>query len=87
MKITKEEPNRNLLGLRFLIPLYLNAAWELIRSLTMGYTYGPEYQEGWFSILLRMIGLVLPGISAHSPRNYVNSVRLGMERIVQISSF
>ncbi|XP_050382222.1 triacylglycerol lipase OBL1-like [Argentina anserina] len=78
--VTTEEPNRNFLGLIFLIPSCLTAAWELLRSLTMGYTYGPEYKEGWFSILLRIIGLVLPGISAHSPTNYVNSVRLGKER-------
>ncbi|KAM5579731.1 triacylglycerol lipase OBL1 [Rosa sericea] len=81
--VTKEEPNRNFLGLRFLIPLYLTAAWELLRSFTMGYVYGPEYKEGWFSILLRMVGLVLPGFAAHSPTNYVNSVRLGKERLVQ----
>ncbi|KAK9281189.1 hypothetical protein L1049_004084 [Liquidambar formosana] len=80
-----EEPNRNFFGIRYLIPEYLNAVWELIRSLTMGYTHGPEYKEGWFSILLRIVGLALPGISAHSPTDYVNSVRLGQEYIVQMS--
>lgn len=82
-----EVPNKNFFGLRYLIPEYLNAVWELIRSLTMGYTHGQEYKEGWFSILLRILGLVLPGISAHCPINYVNSVRLGKERVVQMSSF
>ncbi|KAF8401176.1 hypothetical protein HHK36_014480 [Tetracentron sinense] len=81
----EEEPNRNYFGILYLIPEYLNAAWELVRSLTMGYTHGPEYKEGWFSILLRVVGLVLPGISAHSPTNYINSVRLGREQ-AQLSS-
>lgn len=77
----EEEPNRNYFGVRYLIPEYVNAWWELMRSLTMGHTHGPEYKEGWFSILLRIGGLILPGISAHSPTNYVNSVRLGKQCI------
>ncbi|KAK4361730.1 hypothetical protein RND71_016971 [Anisodus tanguticus] len=72
-----EEPNRNYFGLRFLIPLYLNAGWELIRSFAVGYMYGREYEECWESVMLRALGLFLPGISAHSPVDYVNSVRLG----------
>ncbi|CDO97776.1 unnamed protein product [Coffea canephora] len=80
-----EEPNRNYFGIRFLIPEYLNAMWELTRSFLAGYAYGPEYREGWESTLVRVVGLVIPGISAHSPLDYVNSVRLGRERI-QMSS-
>lgn len=49
MKRTDEEPDPNFFGLRYVIPVHLNAAWELIRSMVMGYIYGPEYQEGWFS--------------------------------------
>nr|KJB34919.1 hypothetical protein B456_006G090900 [Gossypium raimondii] len=35
----------------------------------------PEHAnaEGWFSILVRVLGLAMPGVSAH----YINSVRLG----------
>ncbi|KAF8403406.1 hypothetical protein HHK36_011508 [Tetracentron sinense] len=40
----EEEPNRNYFGILYLIPEYLNSAWELVRSLTMGYTHGPEYK-------------------------------------------
>lgn len=39
--------------------------------------YGAEYKEGWLSIVLRVVGLVFPGTSAHSPTNYVNSIRIG----------
>ncbi|KAI3923778.1 hypothetical protein MKW92_047611 [Papaver armeniacum] len=60
-----EEPNPNFYKIKFLILEYLNAAWELARSLIMGYTHGPEYKEGWFCIFLRLMGLALPGISAH----------------------
>ncbi|GAV88858.1 Lipase_3 domain-containing protein [Cephalotus follicularis] len=77
-----EEPNKNFFGPRYWFPEHLNAVWELIRSLMMHYIYGPEYKEGWLSILVRLIGLALPGISAHCPTDYVNSVRLGKERSV-----
>ncbi|XWS18749.1 hypothetical protein CRYUN_Cryun32bG0071600 [Craigia yunnanensis] len=82
-----EEPNKNDLGITYLIPEYLNAVWELIRSLTMEYTYGPEYKEGWLSILFRVLGLAMPGVAAHCPTNYIDSVRLGKLRVIQMSSY
>ncbi|XP_009796494.1 triacylglycerol lipase OBL1 [Nicotiana sylvestris] len=82
-----EEPNPNYFGMRFLVPLYLNAGWELIRSFTLGYMFGSEYEECWESVMLRALGLFLPGISAHSPVDYVNSIRLGKARSTQMSSF
>ncbi|KAK8331151.1 hypothetical protein V6Z11_A10G055500 [Gossypium hirsutum] len=71
-----KEPNKNYFGITHMIPEHLIAIWELVRSLTMGYTHGPEYKEGWFSIFLRVLGLSMPGIAAHCSVNYVNSVRL-----------
>ncbi|KAJ6342397.1 hypothetical protein OIU78_010343 [Salix suchowensis] len=82
-----EEPDPNFFGLRNITSAYLNAIWELIRSSIIGYTHGPEYKESWFMMLARITGLALPGIAAHCPTNYVNSVRLGKERAVQMSSF
>ena len=87
MQKVKEEPNKNFFGLRNAFGMHVNAVWELIRSFIMGYVYGPEYEEGWFATLVRLIGLALPGVSAHSPADYVNSVRLGRERSIQMSSF
>ncbi|KAG5538056.1 hypothetical protein RHGRI_025220 [Rhododendron griersonianum] len=81
-----EEPNRNYFGILYLIPEYINAVWEFIRSLIMGYTNGPEYKEGWLSVGLRVVGLAIPGISAHSPTNYVNSVRLGRDRAIPMAT-
>jgi hypothetical protein len=82
----KEEPNRNFFGMRFILSQHLNAVWELIRGLTMGYIQGAEYREGWFHILVRIIGLVFPGFSAHCPTEYVNSIRLGKESSIHMSS-
>ncbi|PIM99471.1 putative lipase [Handroanthus impetiginosus] len=81
-----EEPNPNYFGLRYVIPKYLNSMWELLRSLVMGYIYGPDYKESWESFTLRIVGLVIPGLSAHSSVNYVNSVRLGKMRSVEMMS-
>ncbi|CAA3006777.1 uncharacterized protein LOC105166112 [Olea europaea subsp. europaea] len=78
-----EEPNKNYFAWQYLIPDYLNAIWELFRSFIISYLYGPEYKESWESILLRIIGLAIPGLSAHSPVDYVNSVRLGRMRSVE----
>ncbi|KAK9066137.1 hypothetical protein SSX86_013458 [Deinandra increscens subsp. villosa] len=75
-----EEPNRNYFGLWYLIPEYVNAVWELVRGMTMGMRYGREYKESWEGIMMRIIGLAIPGLSAHSPPNYVNSVRLGTQK-------
>ncbi|KAG8483333.1 hypothetical protein CXB51_022521 [Gossypium anomalum] len=75
--IEQEEPNKNFFDIEQLIPEHANAVWELIRGLAMGYTHGQDYKEGWFSILVRVLGLAMPGVSAHCPTNYINSVRLG----------
>jgi hypothetical protein len=42
--------------------------------------HGSEYMESAVSILARLAGIFVPGVAvvvAHSPRNYVNAVRLG----------
>ncbi|KAL8055987.1 hypothetical protein ABFX02_04G090500 [Erythranthe guttata] len=83
----EEEPNRNYFGWRFLIPEYLNSVWELVRSFVTGYVYGSEYRESWESFMLRVVGLAIPGLSDHSPVDYVNSIRLGRRRSVEMTSF
>ncbi|KAE9616014.1 putative triacylglycerol lipase [Lupinus albus] len=85
-KEVKEEPNRNFFGMKFALSEHVNAMWELIRGLTIGYIEGPEYKEGWIRILIRLIGLVLPGISAHCTTDYVNSIRLAKNSSIQMSS-
>ncbi|KAK7285702.1 hypothetical protein RJT34_20480 [Clitoria ternatea] len=85
-KEVEEEPNRNSFGPRFILSKHVNAIWELIKGLLIGYVEGPEYKEGWFRILFRVIGVVLPGISAHCPTDYVNSIRLGKESSIRMPS-
>ena len=53
----------------------INAAWELVQSLLQEqYTKGREFKETKLSIFFRIIGLSVPGLSAHSPVNYINAV-------------
>ncbi|KAJ3696211.1 hypothetical protein LUZ60_001588 [Juncus effusus] len=76
-KKMREEPNSNYFGMRYILPIYFNAGWELMRGFIMKYVYGDEYKETWVSILFRVFGLIMPGISEHLPINYVNCARLG----------
>ncbi|XP_031254430.1 uncharacterized protein LOC116112428 [Pistacia vera] len=76
-KVVPEQPNKNYFSPLNAIPMMINAFLELIRSFTIVYKMGPDYKEGWFLKVFRVIGLVMPGISAHSTQDYVNATRLG----------
>ncbi|KAF2324370.1 hypothetical protein GH714_013173 [Hevea brasiliensis] len=76
-KVLWEEPNKNYFNLFWAIPKNLNAAWELIRSFIIPCVKGRNYGESWFMTLFRIIGLAIPGLSAHIPQDYDNSTRLG----------
>ncbi|XP_022776149.1 uncharacterized protein LOC111317878 [Durio zibethinus] len=76
-KVLPQEPNKNYFSLLWVLPKIMNAIWELIRGFIMPYIMGPDYKEGWCLRMLRVIGLVVPGLSAHSPQDYVNVTRLG----------
>ncbi|KAK3030106.1 hypothetical protein RJ639_038855 [Escallonia herrerae] len=80
-KIVTEEPNRNYFSPISIIPKTLNAIWELIRSFVIPYTEGPDYKEGFVLRVLRVMGLVMAGIPAHSLQDYVNVTRLGASDI------
>ncbi|XP_021726563.1 uncharacterized protein LOC110693704 [Chenopodium quinoa] len=74
----KVEPNKNYTSLAWMIPKFMNACWELIRSFILPHMkWGPDYKECWFQLIHRMIGLIFPGLSAHGPQDYTNLIRLG----------
>ncbi|EFJ05964.1 hypothetical protein SELMODRAFT_186412 [Selaginella moellendorffii] len=75
--IVKEEPNKNYFNPFYYIFNHAVAVWELLQSFVLHFRYGDNYRESSSSTVLRLVGLFFPGVSAHSPVNYVNSVRLG----------
>ncbi|MQL70915.1 hypothetical protein Taro_003274 [Colocasia esculenta] len=60
-----------------MVAAYVNAIWEVGRSFVIGNVKGPEFREGWGVMVMRLTGLLVPGLPAHNPRDYVNSVMLG----------
>lgn len=77
MQIVSEEPNKNYFSPLRVIPMTINACWEVYRSFTIKYTKGPDYKESSLLKIFRVLGLVMPGASAHCPQDYINATRLG----------
>ncbi|XP_058186664.1 triacylglycerol lipase OBL1-like [Rhododendron vialii] len=83
-KIVTEEPNKNYFSPLAIIPKAINGIWELMRSFIIPHTMGPDYKEGFVLRLLRSIGLVIAGVSAHSTQDYVNATRLSSPHVYSL---
>ncbi|VAH99074.1 unnamed protein product [Triticum turgidum subsp. durum] len=74
----EEVPNPNYIGLRHAPSMYRNALGDLLKAIFLWVKAGGEYHEGAVSLLYRgAIGMLVPGVASHSPRDYVNAIRLG----------
>jgi hypothetical protein len=77
IQILEEEPNKNYFSVFWVIPKILNAVWEVIRGFLLPLIAGREYKQNLFMTLFRLVGLIIPGLPAHSPADYINAARLG----------
>ncbi|KAF5791722.1 putative triacylglycerol lipase [Helianthus annuus] len=84
-QVLPEEPNKNYFSMFALIPMFINAVWELLRSFIMYYHNGPEYYETYTCRGCRLIGLLIAGLPAHGPTDYVNLTRLGSPELFMAS--
>ncbi|GJW39204.1 triacylglycerol lipase OBL1, partial [Tanacetum coccineum] len=85
-QVLTEEPNKNYFSILALIPMFGNAIWELVRSFILRFQNGPEYCETFTCQGWRVIGLLIAGLPAHGPQDYVNLTRLGSPEIFMIAS-
>nr|CAB3463977.1 unnamed protein product [Digitaria exilis] len=72
-----DAPNPNYFDPRYLLSMYGNAWGDLVKGAFLGMKEGKDYREGAVSLLYRATGLLVPGVASHSPRDYVNAIRLG----------
>ncbi|KAL7605958.1 hypothetical protein Lser_V15G20139 [Lactuca serriola] len=85
-QVLAEEPNKNYFSILAFIPMFANALWELLRSFIIYYQNGPEYCETFTCRGWRVIGLLIAGLPAHGPQDYVNLTRLGSPELFKLSS-
>lgn len=76
-EVRKDEPYKNYFSIPSIPFKYLNAVFEFVRSFILPYAYGRDYKEGILLLGVRWFGmLMIPGVSAHCPQDYVNLTRL-----------
>lgn len=72
-----DAPNPNYFDPRYLLSMYGNAWGDLFKGMFLWTKEGRDYREGPVSLLFRATGLLIPGLASHSPRDYLNAIRLG----------
>ncbi|RZC92363.1 hypothetical protein C5167_003969 [Papaver somniferum] len=71
-EVLEKEPNQNYFNPLYIIPKYFNAWLDLSIGIFAGIKPGKDFKESLISILFRMVGLLIPGLASHSPRDTVN---------------
>ncbi|KAK1280536.1 hypothetical protein QJS04_geneDACA004810 [Acorus gramineus] len=83
-KAVDEEPNKDYFSLKYIPSMHFHALVDLIRGVFAWLKPGVEFKEGLVSILFRAVGLLIPGLASHSPRDYVNGGRLSKFHAVDL---
>uniref|UniRef100_M8B2Z1 Uncharacterized protein n=1 Tax=Aegilops tauschii TaxID=37682 RepID=M8B2Z1_AEGTA len=76
-ELAGDEPDPNYFDPRYVLSKYGNAVGDLVKGAFLWASAGRDYREGLCSLLYRCGGLIFPGFASHSPRDYVDAVRLG----------
>ncbi|XP_010478603.1 PREDICTED: uncharacterized protein LOC104757548 [Camelina sativa] len=82
--VLREDSDENFFSLRWIIKIMHGAILELIRSFTIVTEKGPEFREGWLLKGGRVLGIIVPGVSNHTPQDYVNATLLTPPSVFQI---
>lgn len=77
-QIVEEEPLKNYFDCSSVVRKRVNAIWEVVRSLILPRMFGPHYKEGLVLLMLRMIGILFPGLPDHGLQDYINATRLAI---------
>ncbi|CAL9245121.1 unnamed protein product [Arabidopsis halleri] len=83
-KVLREQSDENFFSLRGIIKMVYIAVLEFIRSFTIVTEKGSEFREGWLLKGGRAMGIIVPGVSNHTPQDYVNATRLTPPCVFQI---
>ncbi|XXG48844.1 hypothetical protein AAC387_Pa02g3179 [Persea americana] len=76
-EVITEEPNKNYFDSTYFPDMYYNQYKDFVTSLTLPKTQGRDYKETLASLIYRSLGFLIPGVPCHSPRDYLNAIRLG----------
>ncbi|CAA7056886.1 unnamed protein product [Microthlaspi erraticum] len=83
-KVLRDESDENYFSMWGITRLMSNAVLELKRSFTIVTEKGSEFKEGWLLKVARVLGIIVPGISNHTPQDYVNATRLSPPYVFEI---
>ncbi|CAN8251383.1 unnamed protein product [Cochlearia groenlandica] len=75
-KVIRDETDENYFSFWGITRMMYDAMMEFIRSFTIVNEKGSEFREGWLLKFGRVLGIIVPGISNHTPQDYLNATLL-----------